>query len=81
MGWFWYFKRYTLYLSTCREQNNSPLIASVYVKRKKGKDMTQSYDKTPTPTEKSKKKRDNTKTPPKTSITQRLWTDLDGQLG
>ena len=32
--------------------------------------------KAPTPTEKSKKQRDNTKTPPKTSITQRLRTDL-----
>ena len=32
--------------------------------------------KGPTPTEKSKKQRDNTNTPPKTSITQRLWTDL-----
>ena len=30
--------------------------------------------KAPTPTEKSKKQRDNTKTPPKTSITQRLRT-------
>ena len=32
--------------------------------------------KAPTPTEKSKKQRNNTKTPPKTSITQRLRTDL-----
>ena len=32
--------------------------------------------KAPTPTEKSKKQSDNTKTPPKTSITQRLRTDL-----
>ena len=32
--------------------------------------------KAPTPTEKSKKQRDNTKTPPKTSITQRLRADL-----
>ena len=30
----------------------------------------------PTPTEKSKEQRDNTKTPPKTSITQRFRTDL-----
>ena len=30
--------------------------------------------KAPTPTEKSKKQRDNTKTPPKSSITQRLRT-------
>ena len=32
--------------------------------------------KAPTPAEKSKKQRNNTKTPPKTSITQRLRTDL-----
>ena len=32
--------------------------------------------KTPTPTEESKKQRDNIKTPPKTLITQRLQTDL-----
>ena len=33
--------------------------------------------KAPTPTEKSKTQRDNIKTPPKTSITQRLQTDLE----
>ena len=32
--------------------------------------------KGPTATEKYKKQRDNTNTPPKTSITQRLQTDL-----
>ena len=32
--------------------------------------------KAPTSTEKSKKQHDNTKTPPKTSITQRLRTNL-----
>ena len=37
--------------------------------------------KTPTPTEKSKKQRDNTKTPPKTTITQRLWTELGRSVG
>ena len=37
--------------------------------------------KAPTPTEKSKKQRDNTKTPPKTSITQRLRADLGRSLG
>ena len=35
----------------------------------------------PTPTEKSKKQRDNTKKPPKTSITQRLQTDLGRSVG
>ena len=37
--------------------------------------------KAPTPTEKSKKQRDNTKTPPKTSITQRTRTDLGRSAG
>ena len=37
--------------------------------------------KAPTPTEKSKKQRDNTKTPPKTSITQGLRTDLGRSAG
>ena len=37
--------------------------------------------KAPTPTEKSNKQRDNTKTPPKTSITQRLRTDLGRSVG
>ena len=39
--------------------------------------------KAPTPTEKSKKKkqRDNTATPPKTSIAQRLRTDLGRSVG
>ena len=37
--------------------------------------------KAPTPTEKSKKKRENIKTPPKTSITQRLRTDLGLSVG
>ena len=33
------------------------------------------------PTEKSKKQRENTKTPPKTSITQRLRNDLGRSVG
>ena len=37
--------------------------------------------KAPTPTEKSKKERDNTKTPPKTSITQGLRIDLGRSVG
>ena len=45
--------------------------------REKGRDLTQSYDKSPyTHEKKNKKQRDNTKTPSKTSITQRLRTDL-----
>ena len=49
--------------------------------REKGRDLTQSYDKNPYTTEKSKKQRDNTKTPPQTSITQRLRTDLGRSVG
>ena len=37
--------------------------------------------KAPTPTEKSKKQRDNTKTPLKTLITQRMRTDLGRSVG
>ena len=37
--------------------------------------------KAPTPTEKSKKQRDNANTPPKTSITQRLRTDFGRSVG
>ena len=37
--------------------------------------------KAPTPTEKSKQQCDNTKTPPKSSITQRLRTDLGRSVG
>ena len=45
-------------------------------KREKGRDLTQSYDRSPYTNRKSKKQCDNTKTPPKTSITQWLQTDL-----
>ena len=37
--------------------------------------------KAPTQKEKSKKQRDNTKTQPTTSITQRFWTDLGRLVG
>ena len=37
--------------------------------------------KAPTPTEKSKKQRDNIKTQPKTSITHRFQTDLGRSVG
>ena len=46
------------------------------VQEKKEEIWLSPMTKAPTPTEKSKKQRDNTKTPPKTSITQRLRTDL-----
>ena len=37
--------------------------------------------KAPTPTEKSKKQSDNTKTPPKLRFTQQLQTDLGQSVG
>ena len=46
-----------------------------YIKEK-GKDLTQSYDKSP-----YKKQRDNIKMPPKTLITQLLRTDLGWSVG
>ena len=45
-------------------------------KRKKEEIWLSPMTKAPTPIEKSKKQSDNIKTPPKTSITQRLWIDL-----
>ena len=48
--------------------------------REKGRDLNQSHDKSPYTHKKSKKQRDNTKTPPKTSITQRLRTDLGRRI-
>ena len=45
--------------------------------REKGRDLTHSYDKHPLHQQKTKKKkRENTKTPPKFSITQQLRTEL-----
>ena len=49
--------------------------------REKGRDLTQSYDKSPYIVRKSQKQHDNTKTPPKTSITQRLRTELGRLVG
>ena len=59
----------------------SPELSQFF--REKGRDLTQSYmmTKAPTPTEKSKTQRDNTKTPQTTSITQRLRTDLERSVG
>ena len=47
--------------------------------REKGRDLTQSYDKAPTPTEKFEKQRDNINNATKTSIKQR--TDLGWSVG
>ena len=49
--------------------------------REKGRDLTQSYGKSPSTDKKSKEHRDKTKTPPKTLITQRLRTDLERSVG
>ena len=50
-------------------------------KEKKEEIWLSPMTKAPTPNEKSKKQRDNTKTPQKTSITQRLQTDLGRSAG
>ena len=59
---------------------NRPKLCFI-TQREKGRDLTQSCDKTPTPTEQSKKQCDNIKTPPKTLITQLLRTDLGRSVG
>ena len=50
-------------------------------KKKKEEIWLSPITKAPTPTEKSKKQRDNTKTPPNISITQRLRTKLGRSVG
>ena len=52
------------------------LIHMPWFYKRKERDLTRSYDKSPYTHRKSKKQRDNTKTLPKPSITQRLQTDL-----
>ena len=53
-----------------------------YRERQKGRDLIQSYDKSHTPTEMSKKGKVTTQTMPhKSSITQRLRTDLGRSVG
>ena len=49
--------------------------------REKEGDLTQSFDKTPYTNRINRKQKDNTQTPPKTSITQRLRTDLGRSVG
>ena len=51
------------------------------LKEKKEEIWLSPVTKTPTPTEQSTKQRDNTKTPPKTLITQLLRTDLGRSVG
>ena len=47
----------------------------------KGRDLTQSYDKRPAPTEMSKGQSYNTNNATKSSITQRFWIDLGRSVG
>ena len=54
---------------------------SSVLKREKGRDLIQSYDKSPYTGRKIQKQRDNTKTPTKTSITHQLRTDLGRSVG
>ena len=54
---------------------------SKYLWEKKEEIWLSPMTKAPTATEKSRKQRDNTKTPPKTSITQWLRTDLGRSVG
>ena len=54
------------------------IVVKSEVYEKKGRDLTQSYDKSPYSHSQIKK---NTKTPPKTSITQRWQTDLGRSVG
>ena len=56
--------------------SGSRMTLTVFDKGEKGRGLTPCYEKAPAPTEKSKKQRENTKTLPKTSNTQRLRTDL-----
>ena len=68
---------------------NYPMIFAIYAnessveycKEKKKEIRLSPMTKALSPTEKLKKQRDNTKTPPKTSITQRLRTDLGRSVG
>ena len=52
---------------------------STYTRREKGRDLTQSYDKSPYTDRKLQKA--SWKTPPKSSITQRVRTDLGRSVG
>ena len=54
---------------------------SLMLQEKKEEIWLSPVTKTPTPTEQSKKQRDNIKTPPKTFITQLLRTDLGRSVG
>ena len=63
----------------CLHLSRSLFLYIIY-KEKKGL-LLSPMTKAPTPTEKSKKQRDNTKNAIKTSVTQRLRTDLGRSVG
>ena len=56
-------------------------ITFLFYRRKKGRDLTQSYEKRPYTHREIQKATRQHKTPPKTSITQRLRTDLGRSVG
>ena len=61
---------------------NITIVFQVFHKaREKGRDLTRSYDKSPFTHRKTPKASDNTQTPPKSVITQRLLTDLGRSVG
>ena len=60
---------------------NASIRGCSYIHEKKRRDLIQSYDKSPCTTEKFKKHHDNIKTPPKTSIADRMRTDLGRSVG
>ena len=74
---FWYWNHWVCYTWKC--EVDRPFRSTGV--REKGWDLTQSYDKSPYTHRKPKKKSDNTQTSPKTSITQRLRTDLGRSAG
>ena len=63
---------------TIREDEDRNHVAS---DEKKEEIWLRIVTKAPIPNEKSKKQHDNTKTPPKTSITQQLRTELGRSVG
>ena len=69
----------------CLDSDDICLIATstltFSIQEKKEEIWLSPVTKTPTPTEQSKKQRDNIKTPPKTLITQLLRTDLGRSVG
>ena len=65
-------------------QNHLYLFFAMFIQRgvySKKEIWLRPMTKAPTPTEKSKKQCENTKTPPKTSISQRLRTNLGRSVG